>query len=148
MISEVQQTVQAALYASGNAVGGKITLTDIAAGLPFYRCAIVDVVLIDKAAQAVAYELLLFGADLEGTVVDRTPYVLHANDRAKCLGALQLGGLMAYGAGGGIISLSNIYKRLSLAGTNGYAVLVTRGAPTFSGTSDVSLRITTERVYA
>ncbi len=147
MITEVQQTVQAALYATGNAVGGKIILPDDGAG-SLYRCAIVDVLLIDKAAQAVSYELLLFGADLEGTVADKTAYVMHANDRAKCLGALQLGGLMSYGGGGGIISLSNIYKRLTLTGQNGYGVLVTRGAPTYAGTTDVSLRITTERVYA
>lgn len=148
MITDVQVATQAALYAAGNAVGGKITLPGIHDGAQFYKCAIVDVLLIDKAAQPVSYELLLFGADLAGTVADKTAYVMHADDRAKCLGALQLGGLMSYGAGGGIISLSNIYKRLTLDGPNGYAVLVARGAPTYVGTTDVSLRITTERVYA
>jgi len=146
MITDIQIATTAALYTAGNAVGGKFALPDIGAGHSQYRCAIVDVALIDKAAQAVVYELLLFGADLEGTVTDKSAYVLAANDRAKSLGVLDLAGMKSYGAGGGIISLSNIYKRLSLSGPTGYGVLVTKGAPTYTGTSDILLRITTERV--
>lgn len=147
MITDIQIPTTAALYTAGNAVGGKFQIPDDGSG-PLVRSAIVDVVLIDKAAQAVAYELLLFGADLEGTVTDRSAYVLAANDRAKSLGVLDLAGMKPYGAGGGIISLSNIYKRLSLSGPTGYGVLVTKGAPTYTGNSDILLRITTERVYA
>ena len=106
-----------------------------------------DVVLLDKSAQAVAYDLALFDSDLAGTVTDKTAYAVHASDLPKSLGHLSLSAASAWGAAGGVITLSNIYKRLTLVGVNAYAVLIARGAPTYASTSDVSLRITTEQVY-
>lgn len=147
MITTIQQTVTAALYASGNAVGGKITLTDLFPAGSEYNCAITDVVLIDKAAQSVAYNLMFFDADLAGTVTDKTAFAVDAADLLKSNGHLALSGLVSLGAAGGIITLSNIYKRLTLTGRSGYAVLVTTGAPTYASTSDILLRITTEKVY-
>lgn len=147
MITTIQQTVTAALYASGNAVGGKITLSDLFPAGSEYNCAITDVVLIDKAAQSVGYNLMFFDADLAGTVTDKTAYAVSAADLLKSQGHLALGGLVNLGASGGIITLSNIYKRLTLTGRSAYAVLVTTGAPTYASTSDILLRITTEKVY-
>lgn len=150
MITTIQQTVTASsAYSAGNAVGGKFTLPDIGAGLsPSYACAITDVVLLDKAAQAAAYDLLFFDADLVGTVADKTAFAVHASDLPKSLGHLSLSGMVNLGSNGGIITLSNIYKRLVLPTRNIYGVLVTRSAPTFASTSDILLRITTERVNA
>jgi hypothetical protein len=147
MITTIQQTVTAALYASGNAVGGKITLSNLFPAGSEYNCAITDVVLIDKAAQSVGYNLIFFDADLAGTVTDKTAYAVSAADLLKSQGHLALGGLVNLGASGGIITSSNIYKRLTLTGPSGYAVLVTTGAPTYASTSDILLRITTEKVY-
>lgn len=150
MIHNIQQTVTASsAYSAGNAVGGKFALQDIGAGLaPAYSCAITDVVLIDKAAQAVAYDIYFFESDLAGTVTDKTAFAVAAADLLKSLGHLELSGLKNLGANGGIITLSNIYKRLTLPSRSAYGVLVTRGAPTFASTQDVLLRITTERVTA
>ena len=147
MIITIQQTVTAALYATGNAVGGKITLPNLFPAGSEYKCAITDLVLLDKSAQAVAYDLALFDSDLAGTVTDKTAYAVHASDLPKSLGHLSLSAASAWGAAGGVITLSNIYKRLTLVGVNAYAVLIARGAPTYASTSDVSLRITTEQVY-
>ena len=84
---------------------------------------------------------------ISGTVTDKTAYAVHASDLPKSLGHLSLSAASAWGAAGGVITLSNIYKRLTLVGVNAYAVLIARGAPTYASTSDVSLRITTEQVY-
>lgn len=146
MITTIQQTVTVGAYSSGNAVGGKITLASLLPAGSEYNCAITDVVLIDKAANVVPYDLIFFDSDLAGTVTDKTAYAIHASDVPKCLGHFSLGGLVSFGAAGGIITLSNIYKRLTLVGVSAYAVLVARGAPTYTSTSDVLLRITTERV--
>lgn len=54
MITTIQQTVTAALYASGNAVGGKITLTDLFPAGSEYNCAITDVVLVTTGAPTYA----------------------------------------------------------------------------------------------
>lgn len=146
MITTVQQTVTAGAYSSGNAVGGKITLASLLPAGSEYGCAITDIVLIDKAANVAPYELVLFDSDLATPPTDKTAFAVAAADLLKCLGHFSLGGLVSYGAAGGIITLSNIYKRLTPTTPNAYAVLVTRGAPTYASTSDVLLRITTERV--
>lgn len=150
MIKTVDLTVTASsAYSAGNSVGGKITLEDLAlpavikSGDPF-NLAITDVVLLDKAAQAVPYDLLFFDSDLDGMVTDKAAFAVHAADLPKSLGHLSLAGLVNLGANGGIVTLSNIYKRLTLPGRTAYAVLVTRGAPTYASASDVSLRITAE----
>jgi hypothetical protein len=146
MIKTVQQTVTAGTYTAGNAVGGKITLSDLCPAGTEYKKALVDVVLLDKAAQAAAYDLVFFDSDLAGTVTDKAAYAINAADLPKCLGHVSLASASAFGAAGGIVSLSNIYKRLTLTGPNAYAVLVARGAPTYASTSDVSLRFTFEDV--
>lgn len=147
MITEVQQTVTAGAYSTGNAVGGKITLTNLFPLGSTYDCAVTDVVLLDKAGQVVNYELHFFDSDLAGTVTDKTAFAVAAADLPKSLGHLALAGLVSLGANGGVITLSNIYKRLTLVGRSAYAVLLVRGAPTYASTSDVLLRITTEKVY-
>lgn len=150
MITTIQQTVTAAsAYSAGNSVGGKITLLNLADPAivksgDVFNLAITDVVLLDKAAQAVAYDLLFFDSDLVGTVTDKVAYAVNASDLSKSLGHVSLAGMVNLGAAGGIITLTSIYKRLTLPGRSAYAVLVTRGAPTFASASDVSLRITSE----
>lgn len=148
MITTLQQTVTpASAYTAGNAVGGKIALAALLPAGPDAKLAIVDIVLLDKSAQAVAYDLLFFDADLAGTIADKTAFAIAAADLAKSLGHLSLSGLVNLGANGGIISLSNIYKRLSLPAGGLWGVLVARGTPTYAGASDLSLRITTEVVW-
>ncbi len=146
MLTTIQQTVTAALYTTGNAVGGKITLPNLCSPGSEFKVAITDIVLIDKAAQAVSYDLAFFDSDLAGTVTDKSAYAVNSADLLKSLGHVSLSGMVSLGSNGGIITLSNIYKRLTLTGVNGYAVLIARGAPTFVSTSDVLLRITSESV--
>ncbi len=149
MITTIQQTVTAAsAYSAGHAVGGKFALPGLAAAGPDAKAAITDIVLIDKAAQAVAYDLLLFDADLAGSVTDRTAFAVAALDLPKSMGHLSLSGLVNLGANGGIITLSNIYKRLTIPTGGAWGVLVTRNAPTYAAASDVLLRVTTETVWA
>ena len=149
MIKTVNLAVTAAsAYAAGNSVGGKITLQDLADPSVIlsgdrFNLAVTDVVLLDKAAQAVAYDLLFFDSDITG-VVDKTAFAVAAADLPKSLGHLSLSGLVNLGSNGGIITLSPIYKRLVLPARTVYAVLVTRGTPTYAGINDVSLRITSE----
>lgn len=141
----VNQVVTANAYTAGMAVGGKISLPDIGAPL---KCVITGVSLIDKAAQAHAYNLVFFAADLVGTVTDRQVFNLHDSDRTKLLGFVPLNNSCSLGTGGLLTRASNIYERLTLTGRIGYAVLLTAGTPTYTSTSDVSIQITSERVMA
>jgi hypothetical protein len=137
-------TVTAGAYTAGMSVGGKIDLGPISDFSN--RCAITDVQLNDKSKQAGPYELHLFDADLAGTVTDHVAYAIAAADWPKHRGYIPLVGMAGLGANGGLITVSPIYKRLTLKDLTAVAVLVTRGAPTFAGTADLTLILTTEQV--
>ena len=108
----------------------------------------VDVVLIDKSAQPGGYELHFFDDDLVGVVTDRVAYAVNALDLPKSQGHLPVSGMVSLGANGGEITLSNIYKRLTLPKGDAWAVLLTRGTPSYAGTKDLILKVTTELVGA
>lgn len=144
MRTTINQTVTAAAYSSGMAVGGKITLPDL--GGP-RGSVITDITFIDKAAQAYVYDVLFFDSNLVGTVTDRQAFNLHDSDRAKLLCFVPLSVSCALGTGGLAIRASNIYERLTFTGRNGYAVVVARGTPTFSTVNDVMIHFTSERVF-
>lgn len=143
----VDLTVTAGAYAAGMAVGGKIAFPEIVGGSDF-RCAIVDALLIDKAGQQQPYDLLFFDADLAGAAGDRQAFNLHASDRSKLLGFIPLVNTSPVGTGGVLIGATNIYKRLTLVSRTAWAVLIARGSPTFTSSSDVTVQLTAEQVFA
>ena len=143
----VDQVVTAGAYTAGMAVGGKIALPEIVGGSGL-KCAVVDALVIDKAAQQQPYDLLFFDSDLVGAVTDRQTFNLHASDRSKLLGFIPLVNTSTVGTGGVLIGATNIYKRLTLAGRIAYAVLIARGTPTFTGAGDVTVQVTAEQVWA
>lgn len=140
-------TVTAGAYTAGMSVGGKIPLLNLVDGAP-YRCAIVDVLVIDKAGQQQPYDLLFFNADLVGTVTNQQTFNLHDSDRSKLLGFIPLVNTTTVGTGGVIISATNIYKRLTLPGVDAWAVLLASGTPTFANPTDVTVQVTAEQVWA
>lgn len=141
----VSQTVTAELYATGEAVGGKLTLTGLGnAG------AITKVVIRDKAAQNVAYELWLFDADpTTATITNGAAFAVSATDLPKVVAVIPVAGLVSGGTGGGVITAASIYVPFNLAsGTVGYAALVVRGAPTYASTTDISVTVVAEPAAA
>ena len=139
-------TITAGAYTSGMCVGGKLSLPKL--GPATGRVAVVDVVLIDKSAQPGSYELHFFDDDLVGAVTDHVAYAVVALDLPKSQGHLTIAGLASLGANGGEITLSNIYKRLTLPKGDAWAVLLTKGTPTYVGNKDLILKVTTELVGA
>lgn len=141
----------ASAYSAGQAVGTKFLLPGFTGQLDGW--AIVDGVLLDKAGNAVPYDLALFdGEPSATTVTDRTAFVVKDADRAKSLGHLPLAtscslGTPSGGDGGIAISTTGIYKRLDLTAVP-WGVLIARGAPTFGTTSDLSLKLIVEKVWA
>lgn len=143
----VNQVVTANAYTAGMAVGGKIVLPALVEGV-CEKCAIVDALVIDKAGQQQPYDLVFFDADLVGTVTDRQTFNLHDSDRSKLLGFLSLTSTSTVGTGGILIGATNIYKRLTLVSSGAWAVLIARGTPTFANTTDVTVQVTAEQVFA
>lgn len=135
------QTVTAALYAAGNQVGTKLTFASMARATG-QGGVLQTAILRDKAGQNVAYDLFLFDADPTNTTfTDKTAAALNTADVAKLIGVVQFGGI-ALGAAStmGVLTAAGLglaYKLTS--GTSIFGMLVTRGAPTYASTSDVSV---------
>jgi hypothetical protein len=130
-------------YASGNAVGAKRTFSSMAratgqGGL------LQSVIVRDKAGQNVNYDLILFDADpTNTTVTDKSAVAVNTADLAKIIGVVQLSGIVL-GASStmGVLTAAGVglaYKLTS--GTTIYGILVTRGAPTYASTTDVSVEL-------
>lgn len=135
--------VTAAAYSTGNAVGAKRTFSSMAASTG--RGGVLQTVIVrDKAGQNVNYDLILFDADpTSTTITDKAAVAVNTADLAKIIGVVQLSGIVLGAAATmGVLTASGLglaYKITS--GTTIYGILVTRGAPTYASTSDVSVEL-------
>ena len=126
-------------YASGNAVGGLLSF-----GPGFLRTAggggiLQSAVLFDKSGNNVAYDLFLFDS-APTAPTDKAAYAI-GTDLAKAIGSISFAGTVNGGTPG-LINADGIGKAIKAAsGTTIWGVLVTRGAPTFSGTADLSITL-------
>lgn len=141
-----QRTITVALtvtassaYTSGNAVGGLMTLSNssrISAGSGLIQSAVISV----KSAQTASADVVFFSANpTASTCTDKTAFSVAAADYDKVLGVAHVTDWTSLGtpsAG----QAQNLAMPFTLAsGTAVYACLVTRGAPTFASTSDVTV---------
>lgn len=130
-------------YASGNAVGGLLTFRSIA--LPNSGGRIEEVTLYAKSAQTAEVDFVWCGLNnpSASTITDKTAVSIAAADFAKCRVIAQLTNWQSLGTVS-VATSGQIASPFSInGGVPGYGFLVTRGAPTFSSTSDlqVSLRV-------
>jgi hypothetical protein len=135
----VAQTVTASsAYASGNAVGGLITLAGInrATGASIL---VQSVLVTSKSAQTNPMDLLLFNANPTGsTCTDKTAVSIVAADAGKLVGVAHVTDWTS----GGTASVGQMQQPpmgIAVPATTLYACLVTRGTPTWTATSDVSV---------
>ena len=137
------QTVTAAAYSSGNCVGGKITFSN-AVRVAGQGGVIAGVTIRDKAGQNVPYDLFLFDADpTNTTITDKIAVAINTADLAKVIGVVSLTGIVLGAAStmGVLTNAPSLGFKLG-SGTTMYGILVTRGAPTYASTSDVSIDLT------
>jgi hypothetical protein len=125
-----------AAYASGNAVGGLLTFAGMAR-IAGQGGVLQTALLRDKAGNNVPYDLFLFDA-APTAPTDKTAYAIGA-DLANSIGVVPFAGLVTAGTPG-LFTAAGLGLGYKLgAGTTLYGVLVTRGAPTFSSTADVTV---------
>lgn len=149
LVTQTLTVTPSSAYAAGNLVGGLITLPKTNSRL----LQVADAVLLDKSAQNVAYELLFFDTLPVGALTDKAAYVVNVADLPHCLGFVPLVNAMAiYGAGGGVITMgayaaASLNKRL-FGGAGGalWALLITRGTPTFATADALTLKLILEAV--
>jgi len=135
----VAQTVTASsAYTAGNAVGGLITLSNInrASGLSVFMQSIV---VNSKSLQSAQLDLVFFNANPTGsTCTDKTAFSVATADAAKLVGAAHVSDWTASGLGS-VGQMQQPPIGITPSGTAVYACMVTRGTPTFTATSDLTL---------
>jgi hypothetical protein len=139
-------TVTVGTYASGNVVGGLLTFPNMVRS-PGVGGLVQTVIVRDKAGQNVSYDLFLFDA-APTTQTDKTAVALTAADLAKCIGVVSLSGaVLGAAATMGVLTATGLALAFKLPGGTTppspalYGILVTRGAPVYASTSDVSVEL-------
>lgn len=140
-ISNAQTVTASSAYATGNAVGGLITFTNVArvsggSGL------IQSVVAYTKSAQSSGLELWVFSANPSGsTCTDKTAFSVASADFDKVVWVFAISSWYSGGTPSVGLSSDRAIPYALSSGTSFYACLVTRSTPTYASTSDVSIAV-------
>jgi len=134
-------TVTAGAYVANDAVGGLLTFAN-AARVSGGGGVIKTVVIVDDAGQDVEMELWLFNQTFTA-MVDNAPWAPAEADLENLVGVISTED-SAQGwldAGTPSTITIDVATRYDLAGTSLFGQLVTRGAPTFAATDDISVHV-------
>lgn len=143
--TQIAQTVTASsAYATGNAVGGLMTVTSATrvsgtAGASGTGGLLQAVVMNTKSAQTTSTDVFIFNANPTSTTcTDKTAFALNSADFDKVVGVAHINDFTAGNVAsiGQAQNLAMVYVLASA--TSIYACAVTRGTPTWTATSDVS----------
>lgn len=134
----VTQTTNASAYEAGDAVGGKVTITNamrVSGGTGVLQ----SIQVIDKGNQKAALEILIFDSDPSAaTITDDTAFA-YSTDITKQIARVSIAAsdyvTIDSKATASIGGLSRIVQ--ASGSTNLYAAVVTTGTPTYTSTSDI-----------
>lgn len=123
----------ASAYAAGNEVGGLMTFSGFPpAGI------LQSIRLRVKSVQTAGFDLYLFGSNPTNTTwTDKTTPAIAAADVAACIGALSFTSAFSGLGTHTFYPVNGIGKAMAPNVTTIYGVLVTKGTPTFTATSDI-----------
>jgi hypothetical protein len=122
-----------AAYATGDLVGGKITISDVLNndGQDGFVYSIADQ---DKSNQKVALDIVLFNEDpTETTFTDNAAIAIHADDLNKVIGVISVlaADYCAFASNAVATKVLNNLPFRSSSTNKIYACVVSRGAPTY-----------------
>lgn len=133
-------TISTSAYASGDQLGGKITLTN-AARSSIGSGTIQHVTISDLAKQSAPIDVLFFTTDPSNTTfTDNAATDIHDTDILTLVGAVSVNSWFALNDNSVGCAVAGIPFKLS-TGTSLYAALVVRGTPTYASTSDITLTV-------
>jgi hypothetical protein len=128
-------------YTSGNALGGKLTFTNLCDGGQSF---LYMIRITDLANQKAATDILLFDQSFTATA-DKNAIAVSAADCANLIGVVSLvaGDWVTVQAGRAVATKIIAYPMplISAVDNSIYAQLVTRGTPTYGTTADISVRL-------
>lgn len=139
-------------YAAGDLIGGKLTFSN--AVLSSIRHAdIVGAVLRDSSKQSADIDLVIFSADPSATTfTNDSAFAVHADDLAKVVAVVKFRNATDYVAfsANSVGIVDNLAKKVRTTGTTNpsnvfdalYGALVSRGTPTYTSTTALTVGIT------
>jgi hypothetical protein len=140
-------TIDTAIYASGDLLGTKLTLTN-AVRVASTGGKIMSVTVVDQAKQSIALDVLFFEADPTGTTFTNNAALDVADaDLLNAVGSVSVvaGDYIAL-ADNSLATVKNVNLRFKLdSGTSLYACLITRGTPTYAAATDIQLKVGVEQ---
>jgi hypothetical protein len=142
--SQTPTITASSAYASGNALGGKLTFANLLTG---GATRIISAQIVDKIGQKIACDLVLFNQDFTATA-DKSALAISAADALNAVGVVSfVAGDYASVGTPAVATKSNI--NLVAHGStnldnNLYGQLVTRGTPTYTSTSDITVKLEVE----
>lgn len=149
----IAPVVQAAAYAAGACVGGKLTLANAARGFDFQGTTIgiggmiQGVVLGDKSGHTtVDFDVIFFDADPAGsTLTDKVVIAVAAADLGKIIGVAHITDWTLGAAATMSIGQDLTFRTIPFVCADAalYAAIVARGAITFLSVDDVRLKVHT-----
>jgi len=145
-MTDIQLTCQAALYASGNLIGGKISLINAAFERYQVGAILASAVLSCKTALNQDVDLVLFSSDPSGTTfTENAAFSIATADLPKVLGVLTFAAANRKALGTPVVATLNnlnlVLEGLTYQVNSLYGACVIRGAFTPGSTSDFFLRL-------
>lgn len=130
-------------YSSGQAIGSTITLPKAA---DYGFGTILSVSLVDKSDQKSPLDILIFNQPLASPQTDKTSASIAAADMANYVGHISL---LAADYTDGVQSAGAVKFNLWIAAAGGvdnnlYAQIISRGTPTYTSTSALTVKITAQ----
>lgn len=130
-------------YTAKDNIGGLLTFTAVCYNSTTFS--VTSVQIIDKSDQAVAYDLQLFSANpSSSTFTDNAATTINTADTSKMLPVISLNSTDHFSyTGNGQSSLVSFDAAGFVTAPAGvlYGALVARGTPTYTGTSDITVRV-------
>jgi hypothetical protein len=146
----VTPTISTSIYASGDQLGGIMTLTDAVrqdTNVEFGFSELVEVTILDASIQNAAMDIWLFNQSPTVTSTDNQPFSMSdANQALQCIGWVSVGATASYSASAlnSVSTTANLNKPCQVISlktapkanpTNLYAIAVVRGTPTYGSTT-------------
>ena len=132
-------TITAGAYAANDAVGGLLTFAN-AGRASAEGSILIDVLIIDDAGQDAELELWLFDRTFTA-IADNAAWAPTEADLENCIAVISTVGSTWRAAGTPSVINIECTRRIDITGTSLFGQLVTRGAPTYAATDDLTVKI-------
>lgn len=137
-VSTVTPTISTSAYATGDAVGGLLTFASVVESAN--SAATLDsIVVIDKDQELATFDLVLFDQTFTATA-DNAVFAPSDADLANCIGVVRVSDYANFSTNS-VATRTNVGLGIKLTGTSLFGQLVVRGTPTYTATSDITVKV-------